>query len=279
MFDLPVATRYHLARAPLAQALAQVRFPLRARLQSLEGVAGLQERLEERFPEMREQQVHEVALVIGPAGPAEAGSGTSRSWVFTSAQGPTLVLAPDSATLSAGSEYEGVEQFGELFATVLQALTEEAGVRTCDRLGVRYLSIAETSPGDPSAWRTWFRPELIGWPGGEVLTNGTSVVASMMQTQLSAPPVGELSGPPVAVQAIVRHGFVPVNSVVPGVPPIVLQNGAYLLDFDLFVPGAQPFEALELTSQFRSLHAQIDKFFRWTLTDTGADHFGLEERT
>lgn len=277
MFDLPAAPRYHLTRAPLAQALAQVRFPLRARLQTLEGVAGLQDRLEDLFPDMREQQVHEVSLVLGPAGPAEAGGGSSRSWMFTTEAGSSLIVAPDSATLSVGTEYEGVEQFGDLFKAVLQALAEETGVRTCDRLGVRYLSVAETPPTDPAAWRTWFRPELVGWPGGEVLASGTSLVTSITQTQLSAAPVGELSGPPVAVQAVVRHGFVPSGSVVPGVPPIALQTPAYFLDLDLFVPAAQPFAAGELTAQFQSLHAQIDKFFRWTLTDAGEAHFGYEE--
>jgi uncharacterized protein (TIGR04255 family) len=117
----------------------------------------------------------------------------------------------------------------------------------------------------------------LGWIGGDVLTGRSSLLASISQTHISARPVGELAGPPSDVEAIIRHGLVPPGSTVPGVPPIPVEHPAFLLDLDLFVTGSQPLESDELTAQFRTLHAQIDRFFRWTLTPDGDSYFGLEE--
>jgi uncharacterized protein (TIGR04255 family) len=134
-------------------------------------------------------------------------------------------------------------------------------------------------PGNDGAWREWFRPELTGWSGGSVVSNGTRVVTSITQTQLAAPPVGDLAGPPVDVQAIVRHGFIPANTMVPGVAPGPIESPAFLLDVDLFIEGHQPFDAEELPRQVAMLHDQIDRFFRWVLTGAGEQYFGLEELT
>ncbi len=57
MFGLDPAPRYRLTRPPLVEALGQVRFPVRAKLNTLDGVAPVQERLDEVFPYMNQQQV------------------------------------------------------------------------------------------------------------------------------------------------------------------------------------------------------------------------------
>ena len=98
MFDLMPRPGYRLARPPLVQALAQVRYPLRARLQTLDGVALVQDRLELLFPYMAEQHVQQVSLLVSPGAPAQAESQTSRSWQFTNDDGWTLTLAADAAT-------------------------------------------------------------------------------------------------------------------------------------------------------------------------------------
>jgi len=60
-------------------------------------------------------------------------------------------------------------------------------------------------------------------------------------------------------------------------PPRTLKQNAYLLDVDMFIQANQNFEVTNLVAQFRLLHEQIDSFFRWSLTEQGAEHFGLEE--
>jgi uncharacterized protein (TIGR04255 family) len=278
MFDLEPATRYRLARSPLAQAIAQVKFPMRAKLQSIEGIAPVQEALESLFPDMEPAQVQQMAIVVGPAGPAAQKGESTRTWNFTTDDGWRLEVSPDTATLVVGSEYQGVEEFSRRFEAVLEVLAETAHVRRCTRLGLRYLNLAQAPTDDSRAWRQWFQPELIGWVGGGILGRDTTLIASITQAQLAARPIGELSGPPVDVQAIVRHGYVPSGTMVPGLPPPPLEHPAYLLDLDLYVEAPQILDPAELTAQFRILHGQIDRFFRWSLTSDGAKYFGLEER-
>jgi uncharacterized protein (TIGR04255 family) len=278
MFELEAKPRYRLARPPLAQALAQVRFPVRARLQSLKGIAPVQEQLDDLFPFMQQAQVQQLQLVIGPGAPASAAGESTQHWVFTDDAGSTLELAPDTATLAMDHRYQGVEDFSNRFRAVLEALAGPAGVRRCTRLGVRFLNVAVVPPGrDDTAWRDWFRPELVGWIGSNIFSPGTTLVASIMQTQLSASPVGDLSGPPVDVQGVVRHGYVPPGTLLPGVPPLPLERQGYLLDLDLFIDAPQRLDAADLSAQFGVLHQQIDRFFRWTLTPAGEEYFGLEE--
>jgi uncharacterized protein (TIGR04255 family) len=251
---------------------------MRARLQTIEGVAPIQDALEELFPDMEQGQLQQMSIVVGPEGSAAQQSESTRMWKFSSEDGWRLELMPDTATLVVGSEYRGVEEFSRRFEVVLRVLADTAHVRRCTRLGVRYLNLAQVPIGDPSAWRDWFRPELVGWVAAGILSADTTLVAAISQVQLAARPVGELSGPPVDIQAIVRHGYVPAGTVVPGLPPPPLEHPAYLLDLDLYVEASQALDPGELTAQFGILHGQIDRFFRWSLTPTSIGYFGLEER-
>lgn len=278
MFELESPGRYRLDRAPLAQALAQVRFPLVAHLQTLPGVAPVQDRLRHLFPYMEQQRVQEFAWQVGPGAPVAAPEvETSTTWEFTDDDGRLLVLAAGSATLSVGEQYEGIDDFSDRFRQVIEALAAVEALRRCDRLGVRYLSIAEPPPNDLNAWARWFRPELTGWVASGIVGSRTSVNGSITQTQFASPPVGDLAVCPGDVGGLVRHGFVGPSTAIPGVPPIVTTQSAYLLDVDLFVAGPQRYDVDGLVSQFLALHSQIDRFFKWTLSEEGREYFGYEE--
>ena len=273
LFQVPEAPRYRLERAPLVQALAQVRFPLIAALETMPGVAPLQEALRGAFPYMEQEQVQEVSLVVGPAGPAGGASAASITWKLTNDAGTLIVIGAGSATLSAGAAYTTVEAFSADFERMLEAL-ESVGVPRCDRLGVRYLSLAPDLPGEDRSWRRWFKPELLGWVGTEAVADG-ALETSVSQVMLRHPPIGDLAGPPADVQAIVRHGAVPAGTDVPGVEPLQVQDPSYLLDLDVYVAGRQPFDPEEILKQFKMFHAEIDRFFYWSLTQEGAEHFGI----
>jgi uncharacterized protein (TIGR04255 family) len=277
VFDLAAVGRYRLGNPPLAQALAEIRYPTRASLQTLDGVVDLQNALTELFPYMNQQQVQQVSLLVGPGMAPASNTQTERTWRFTDDAGWALVVAASVASLSIGPDYGDFEEFRTRFAAAIEALHETAALPRCDRLGLRYVDIAQMPPGDPQAWREWFRPELIGWSGGSVVGGHTSVVTSITQTQLTTSPAGDLAGLPYDVQAIVRHGYVPPNTVVPGVAHEPIENPAFLLDMDLFIEGHQSFDGGELARQVTLLHDQIDRFFRWSLTHEGEQHFALEE--
>jgi uncharacterized protein (TIGR04255 family) len=277
VFDLAPVRRYRLTRPPLVQALGQIRYPLRARLQTLDGVAPLQDLLVDVFPYMDQEQVQQVSLLVGPARPPTSETQTARSWRFTDDAGWSLVVSADSATLAIGPQYGDFTEFSSRFRTVVRALQEAAGLPRCDRLGLRYIDVAQVPPGDDDAWHHWFRPEITGWAATPLVGGGTQVRTSITQTHLAASPTGELSGPPTDIQAIIRHGYIPANAMVPGVLPEQTANPAFLLDVDLFVEGHQPFHPDELSRQVTILHDQIDRFFRWALASEGEEYFGLEE--
>ena len=273
LFQVREAPRYRLERAPLVQALAQVRYPLIAALETMPGVAPLQETLRETFPYMEQERMQEVSLVIGPAGPAGGTSAASLTWNLTNDAGTVIVIGAGSATLSAGDSYTTVDAFSADFDHMLQAL-ESVGVPRCDRLGVRYLSLAAGLPGEDRSWRRWFKPELLGWAGSEALADG-ALETSINQVMLKQPPTGDLAGPPADIQATVRHGAVPAGTDVPGIPPLHVPNPAYLLDLDVYVAGHQPFDPAKILKQFEMFHEQIDRFFYWSLTQEGKEHFGI----
>lgn len=279
MFNLEPRGPYRLGRPPLAQALAQVRFPLVARLQTLEGIAPIQDRMTSSLPYMEQKQMTEMAVMVGPAGASDPQVGTSTTWEFTNGEGIVLSLSAGIATLSAGANYPGRHAFGGLFGEVLEALSSEAHITRCDRVGARYLSVVESPPTGDRLWTSWFRPEVTGWMGAGVLSDNTAVLNSLTQTALAASAAETLEMDSVSgdVQGIIRHGLVQQGSLIPGVPPVTLETESFILDLDMFLLSAQPFEPSSLVEEFRQLHSQLDRFFRWSLTPEGEQEFELEE--
>jgi len=290
VFNVPEAGRYRLRQAPLAQALVQISFPLLARFQTLDGVAGLQEQLIGMLPYMEREQVGQIVFGINPDGTFAPGPQESTVvWKFTDDAGWTLAITPGSAILAVGSAYQGIDDFAQRFTTILDALANMGGpakIQRCDRLGVRYIDAVASPPDDSKAWSRWFKSELTGWTGDGVMGDSTTLLSQINQTQLIAPLALSGSTPsestPLAVQGLIRHGLLPPGSVIPGVPPIQFLNVtlgqvAYTVDIDLSIQQHQPFTPATLSAQFKALHAQIDAFFKWTLTREGMDHFGLEQ--
>lgn len=115
------------------QAVAQVNFPIVARLQSLDGIAPLQDALFDLFPYMTQQVVHEVSLMIGPAGPAAPESAQSTIHQFTDDDGWALSVTVSSASLSVGPHYAGMADFAGRFRKVCEALRGAGRVRRCDK--------------------------------------------------------------------------------------------------------------------------------------------------
>jgi uncharacterized protein (TIGR04255 family) len=272
LFNIPAPPAYTMSNAPLAQALAQVRYPLIADFESMQGIAPLQRELHGTFPYMQQEKVQELSFVAGPAGPA-TNAAESVNWQFTDDAGSLVVIGAGSATLSIGDFYTGVEDFAEMFTTLLDALAA-VRVSRCDRLGVRYLSIAADSPTEPQSWRNWFKSQLVGWPGSDIV-GSKSTLASVSQSQLSVAPEGLPVTLPGNLQAAVRHGAVPAGTGVPGVPPLAIEAPSYFLDVDVFTEGHQQFLSNQIIEQFHLFHSEINKFFFWSVTEEGGKHFGL----
>jgi uncharacterized protein (TIGR04255 family) len=272
LLNVPLAPRFRMTDAPLVQALAQVTFPLVARLESVSGIAPLQEALADDFPYMNRNVIQQVSMLVGPAGPA-AGPATEQTVVyeFTDDDGWTLSVTVASATLAVGAEYQGVEHFASRLAKVIDALRNGAGVRRCDRIGVRYLDVVEVGH-DSSDWGDWFRPELIGVASPSI--SAGTVTAALTEVRLQQAADSATSDWPL--QGIIRYGLIPPDAVMAGVPPRPVKDRSFVLDMDTFILAPQPFDSDKLVESFRSLHAEIESLFYWTLTERGKARFGLE---
>jgi len=258
----------------LNQAFVEVRYPVQTALATIEGVAPIQQQLGALFPYLTQQQVQQVSMLVGPAAPL-AEAQVTPTWCFEDDSGWALVLSPSNAILSVGAQYGEFREFSDRFRAAMSAISNCAGVLRASRLGVRYLNIAEIPPGDEGAWQRWFRPELTGWSGTDI-TGESRLITSLTQTQLAAPAVGELVGPPVDVQGIIRHGVIPPNAIIPGAVATQPQRTSYLIDMDIFVEAPQPFDPDELARQLTVFHDQIDRFFYWAMTEDGRAYFGCE---
>jgi uncharacterized protein (TIGR04255 family) len=145
------------------------------------------------------------------------------------------------------------------------------------RSRTRYVNIIDDTGAEIDHWKTIFETDLVGWPASEIVHGDTRLQASVSQIQLVSPPTNALADFPADVQAVIRHGIAPENSIVPGIPPIQLPNRAFFLDIDMFIAANQEFNTSEITGQLRTMHSQIAKFFHWSLTDEGKNHFSLKE--
>jgi len=247
----------------------------------LSGVAGLQEALAKRLPYLEAQQVQRIGIAFGASRVEQSNAESDVMWKFTGDDPWTLVVDSGAAALFVNGEgYQGIEDFSERYSEVLAALYATGRIRRCDRLGVRYINIAPTLLEDGRAWSRWFKSEFVGWVGGDIVQQGTRLLTSLAQVQLTAPPIGTYAGFPVGPEAWIRHGLLPPGTQIPlesGIPR-QLQQMSYVIDLDLFVQAPQPFDPHKLLGQFGALHDQIDAFFRWSLTPEGEQHFGLEAR-
>jgi uncharacterized protein (TIGR04255 family) len=274
MFNIPAVKQYRLINPPLIQALAQVRFPVVAKLAKLEGIADLQEALRPKFPYMEQSIESTIALDLSTELDVKADHNVS--WHFTDDEGRLLVIGTNVMTLSIGEQYEGIESFSQLFKECLQLIFQHLALRRCTRIGIRFLDlVADTgiSPG----WKEWFKGEITGWPASNIVGGATKLQSALTQTHLYYDSPSETSQVNGVMQSVVRHGLLEKGATLPGVPPINLDNRSFLLDIDFFSATTQRFDATNIDLQFKALHSQIDRFFRWSLTEEGEKEFGLEE--
>jgi uncharacterized protein (TIGR04255 family) len=274
IFDLPAPACYALDSKPLVLAVVQLNYPVVGRLQTLEGITPLQEALKGSFPFMHLVQVDQVEVVIAPGAPTVSPAQRSTGWRFSDDSGWILNINPAAAQLAIGKEYESVETMESRLRLVVDGLASAAEVRRCERLGVRFINFAEVATGEELEWRSWFRPEIVGWTGMDFFSEGTQLQSTLQQSVLQSP-----NGQAPRTQALIRNGLLPAGTALPkpdGTQHVV-QNNAFVLDIDIFVEAAQPMEAESLLSQFREIHADIDSFFRKCLTPEGEKRFGLRQ--
>ena len=275
MLRVPRPQPYMLVRAPLVQAVVQVRYPVIAHLQLLSGVAQMQDKLKALFPfmEQKQQQLVNFSFNSGGVGPSVQQT-ASVSWEFTSDEHAyMLTLESGAAALSIpGQEYQGVENLRSMVGQVVSALEMVEEVRRCDRIGVRFLNVHPAAGGYEEVLQ-YFRTELVGLIG--VVPSTSSVPGAISQLQLSS---NKVLADNSEVQGIIHAGLLPAESILPGLPPIILPERSFFMDCDIYSPQSRKFRTEGLLEVFTALHSELDAIFHFALTEDGKAAFGLESR-
>lgn len=237
-----------LARPPLIRVIAQVRFPLVAKLRSEEAIAPFQDRIRDRYPFLRPEQ--SFGLAFGQDGPVE----TTRIsyWRFLDRDETWMVTL--------GSDFVGIEtrrytsrnDFLDRFHEVLSACQSLFEPAAADRVGIRYVNrITDPLLHD---LRALVRPEVLGIAMTPLLESAEQVIAQNLfrldRCRLAA-----------------RWGLLPPRASVDPSAIDPIDERSWVLDLDAYHGQLQPFDSAELVGQLHDFAESIYKFFRWAVTD------------
>lgn len=252
----------HLKDAPLVKVLAQIRFPVIAKIDNPEGIQDFQERLRTRYPVTRQEP--NFTMVLGSAGPVQSAT-QGVLWRMSEVDGPwTVVLARDFVAVET-SRYSSRDEFLSRWREVLDALESlDPAPAVYDRLGVRYVDrlVGDAYIEDlPKLVRT----EILG-PTNLDRSDDAELVASVSQS------IFRLN----AMQVKASWGIVPINSViVPGIETV--PERSWLLDVDAFSElQGQPFSVERVVEETRRGSEHAYAFFRWAVLDEFLRRFGGE---
>ncbi len=237
-----------LPRAPLALALAQVRFPQMPELTDADHIGRLRNLLITDFPIFREQRG--VGIVVSAAGVTEGSpeqllrfSDRTEEW--------TITVSQNFYTLSTVS-YSTREDFCSRFDNVTRKLSETLSPVVFDRLGIRYINRLGGSELDELG--RYVTSAFLGLTPAiaspaTVRQSFTQALLHLEQAEISA-----------------RWGLLPQGTVIdPALPP--LDATSWILDVDTFQERKGEFEVEELGRRLREYADAAYRFFRLAVTD------------
>jgi len=245
----------HLPDTPLADVIAQVRFPPITALSRRDHLAAFQEAVRSDYPVLREER--QLAIVVTPQGisavPQESGG---ILWRLSDVDGIwALTIAPDFIALET-KNYSSRSDFFARLETALVSFQEHIRPNLYDRIGVRYVNRLSGHEWLDSL-STMVRPEVYGLLGTTTLKEGPEVVtaSSAIQYRLDE---GLL---------LVRTARLAANTAYdPSIPAAPVDS--WLLDLDMSTEHSKPmpFDAMELAALGRIFSERIYRYFRWSVT-------------
>ncbi len=243
MSGFPEVDDIRLQRAPLAEVIAQVRFPPILRIAD-ERPVEFQEKIRGRFPQWAEEE--QVLIASGPAEQQSNVKKVPSIFRFQSADAKnTVSLALDFYALST-TDYAHWKDFWAELRRLQDAVQTVYAPSYATRLGLRYVNqFTMSNSGVPSVEElmTLLRPELM-----TLLRDKPWTLPLELLTQLV------LEGEKAPEKLALRIGF---KQHVP--EPFIL------LDLDYFVEGSISFEQLE--DFYQRAHDLIYRAFRWAIRE------------
>src|SRR6266487_3553387 len=135
-FGAEPITEVPLARAPLVNVLAQVRYPKVPLFSTEEGAGAVRERLRERYPILRQGPA--IALAITPGGVVQQLS-QSPLWRLQDRDSTWIVSLSDEFISIETRTYISREDFCTRLDEALAAISDIGEPVIYDRVGVRYI--------------------------------------------------------------------------------------------------------------------------------------------
>jgi uncharacterized protein (TIGR04255 family) len=247
-----------LARAPLVNVLAQIRFPKTPLLSREEGAAQVQQLLRNDYPILRQGST--VGLMITPTGLVQQQSQNSL-WRLQDRTNAWIVTLSDDFISIETHAYTSREDFSSRVDEVLKTVNDVAEPVIYDRIGVRYINqfTGEAEERVQDLVRTEFHGALsVPLPEEAELTLALSEA------------LFRFTG---SYQLRARWGRLSRETVVDPMLPSV-DARSWILDLDSFTEASGDFIPAQLGKITRDLADQAYRFFRWVVTPNFDEVFG-----
>jgi uncharacterized protein (TIGR04255 family) len=267
MFNYPGALRtsYMMDNPPVVRVVVQVAYPPAARLSAADGVADLQERLADSFQLQQQQPSMGLHISFGTT----PGVVPVSNAVFAHPDGFELTIGPDSLALAIDQRYRHRAHFAAVLEPVLATVAAAGRLKGYARMGVRYINAA---PATIEQFRAWFKPEYVGWAGGDVVAGDANrtwvLITQILRTDAASP----------VTNGVIRYGFLQ-NGVGADITNSEAANApSFIADVDLGDQRPGPFEPAALSEKFRAINHEIAAFFENSMTAEGIAHFAVRQK-
>jgi uncharacterized protein (TIGR04255 family) len=253
-------------RPPLVLAAFEVRFSNLPEVADRDYVEPFRRAIEGDYPELTPANQVTVQFDLAAGQPRQL---QTVQWRFTDRGANwTVVLASDFLTLEV-RRYGHFEEFTSRLRSVLTALAEHVRPKVGTRLGLRYIN--EIRVGTEGLGSI-VRPEMLGLLS--VAEFERHAAQSLQEVVLRFPEDQSIQ---------VRHGFFPDGSTVQPAPGKSAPSGPfYLLDFDasrvFSAPALLEVEPDAIGEHVERYHDEIEKIFRWSMTDQFTESLGVRRR-
>jgi uncharacterized protein (TIGR04255 family) len=248
-FSTDAVEEIYLPRAPLAMALAQVRFPQCPELIDEDHLGQLRDRLKARYPILREDKA--VGFLISAGGLAEAPP-SERIVRFKDKAETWQVSIGQSFIALSTSTYSTRDDFCTRFEETVAAAADVASPPIFDRVGIRYIN--RFTGDDLVELGSLVTEPFLGLTSLDLTP--ASIVQSFTQTILHLAE-GEITA---------RWGLLPAGAVLdPALVPV--DTPSWILDVDVYQERKGDFVAAEIDRQTRQYADLAYRFFRMATTD------------
>ncbi|MGW0215713.1 TIGR04255 family protein [Micromonospora chokoriensis] len=250
----------HLAAAPLARVVAQVRHPA---LTALLGDHGEKNAL--RFAELVSDsypifgQTHEAELVVTPTG-LQGRQGQSVTWHLRSADEVWQVSFNSDFISLDTKNYLGRRDFCNRFDRIIDSYRVVVGPPYASRIGVRYTNRIEDE-NLLIKLPMLVRPEVLG-PTSLMPSPDAGLEVAFTQAQYSFE----------RHRLLAHWGLLPPGAVI-DTTLAPARKRSWVLDLDAYTDSRSEFSREEVGSTLRDLTKCAYRYFRWAVTEEFLDEF------